>query len=459
MTLADARARVPDLEVRDHDPQADRGWLDRIAGGCVRYTPMAAADPPDGVTLDITGCAHLFGGEAALTTDARARLEPFGLTVRTAIASGAEAARALARHGGVAKDEAGKGGEAAAVRRLPVAALGLDSEIETGLRRAGLKTIGDLAGRPRSPLAARFGMVMVTRLENLLGESRAPLDPLLVEPAISCVKRFAEPLGRTEHALKALAELTAEMIDALERRAAGGRRFAAFFFRADGRVLRLAIETGAPLRDAKAVMRLFGERIDSLDDPIDPGFGFDAIRLTVPVAEPFAAAQLALEGGEENADEVEAMIDRLSTRLGRGGIRRFARVDTHIPEQMQIAFPAIERSDLRAWPRSGASDPPMRPLYLFDPPEPIAVIAEVPDGPPRRFRWRRNLREVTRYEGPERIAAEWWRAKNDPLGEKRLTRDYYRIEDAMGRRYWVFRHGLIEREKANPEWFLHGLFA
>ena len=451
MTLADARAQVPDLAVHDHDPEADLGWLDRLAGGGLRYTPMVAGDPPDGLLLDITGCAHLFGGEQEVERDAGQRLTKLGMDVRCARAGTAEAARALARYGN------GKGEDA--LHELPVAALRLDPEAELGLRRAGLKTLGDVARRPRAAIAARFGEAAVTALRRLLGEARGPLDPRLAEPPVSLLRRFAEPVARTGHVLAALEELAGEAVSALERRERGGRRFEALLFRADGLVRRLAVETGRATRDVAAVMRLLNERIDGLSDPIDPGFGFDAVRLTVPRAEPLAPAQLPLEGGETGEGEVAALLDRLSTRLGRGRVRRFAPAGTHVPEQLQIAFPAVEQRSGGEWPVSGKGDPPMRPLHLFDPPEPISVIAEVPDGPPRRFRWRRTLRDVTRYEGPERIASEWWRARGDPLGERRLTRDYYRIEDSAGRRYWVFRHGLVSREKPDPRWYLHGLFA
>jgi protein ImuB len=202
------------------------------------------------------------------------------------------------------------------------------------------------------------------------------------------------------------------------------------------------------------VHRLFAERIEALADPIDPGFGFDLVRLAVPVLEPLAPTQLALEGGEVRDGELIALIDRLSTRLGRTRVRRLVPRDTHIPEQAALALPAIEAPAPAPWPAPAPGEPPLRPIHLFDPPQPIEVIAEVPDGPPKHFRWRRTSHSVTRYEGPERIAAEWW-TRDDNAG---LTRDYYRIEDARGRRFWVFRHGLY-RETERPRWYVHGVFA
>jgi len=447
MSLADARARVPELAVFDRDLAADRDWLERIADGCIRYTPMVAVDPPDGVILDISGCAHLFGGEAALAADAEARCARLGMTLRHAFAGTAFAAHALARH------------QAADVRQLPAAALELEPEATQGLVRAGLKTVGDLAAQPMASIAVRFGGASVEALRCLLGEVDRPIDPRRPPTPILAERRFAEPIARTEYALEVLGELAGEAAWQLEQRKSGGRRFEAFFFRSDGLVLPLAVETSQPTRDPALVIRLFDERIEGLSDPIDPGFGFDLIRLAVPLIEPLAAAQMRLEGGAVREAEVAALIDRLSTRLGRERVRRFVPCETHIPEQMQLSLPAVETGKpIASWPVSPAGEPPLRPLHLFDPPQPIEVIAEVPDGPPHRFRWRRAFHEVRRFEGPERIAAEWWKRRNGAVDRPGLTRDYYRVEDTRGRRFWIFRYGLYE-EKPDPGWYLHGLFA
>nr|WP_286207885.1 DNA polymerase Y family protein [Hephaestia sp. MAHUQ-44] len=449
LALADARARVPDLLVFDQDEHADQDWLERIADGCGRYTPMVAIDPEDGLLLDIAGCAHLFGGEAGLAADIEMRCAHLGMTLRHAFADTADAAHALARYQALPAAD-----EAAAIRRLPVAALRLEPEATLGLQRAGLKTVGDVAARPMVTIAARFGGEAVAALRRLLGEADSPIVPRRVPPSIIVERRFAEPVARTEYALAILEELAGEAGRALEEGKYGGRRFEAVFFRSDGLTRTLGIETSQPTRDPKRVMRLFGDRVERLSDPVDPGFGFDLIRLSVPLIEPLAATQLKLEGGAVGEAAVAALVDRLSTRLGRGRVQRLAPCDSHIPEQAQLALPAVEASGPAIWPVSALGEPSLRPIHLFDPPQPIEVIAEVPDGPPHRFRWRRALHEVRRFEGPERIAAEWWRRKDG----KGLTRDYYRVEDARGRRFWVFRHGLYE-EKADPDWYIHGLFA
>jgi protein ImuB len=451
LALADARARVPELEALEHDAMADQLWLERLADGCARYSPIVAINAPDGLLIDITGCAHLFSGEAGLAADVEARLTRLGMTLRHAVAATAEAAHALARYQTLPAAD-----EGAAIRRLPVAALRLDGEAETGLRRAGLKTIGDLAHRPAAALVARFGAEAATMLRRLLGEADSPLAPRRPLPPLIVERRFAEPIGRTEDALAVLGELAGEAEKILEQRDEGGRAFEATLFRADGLVRALPVETGLPTRSPRAVMGLFRERLDRLADPLDPGFGFDLIRLSVPVLQPLAAAQLRLEGGAVREAEVAALVDRLGVRLGRGRLRRFRPGDSHIPEQAQLALPAADDdAPSGQWCIAEPGEPPLRPIHLFDPPQPIEVMAEVPDGPPHRFRWRRALHEVRRFEGPERIAAEWWRRKDG----KGLTRDYYRVEDARGRRFWIFRHGLYGSESGDPCWYVHGLFA
>ncbi|TZG27419.1 Y-family DNA polymerase [Sphingomonas montanisoli] len=442
LTLADARARIPGVAVADADPYADALWLERIADGCDRYTPMVAIDGPNGLLLDISGAAHLFGDEAGLRTDLLARLDRLGMAARAVIADTPDAAHALARHG----DDIGA---------LPVAALELGSAETLALRRAGLKRIADLSARPSAPIAARFGEEATDRLARVTGARDIRISPRRPEAALVVERRFAEPIGHTDAALAAVEALATEAASILDARHRGGRRFEARLFRTDGLVRALRIETGLPTRDVPLLMRLFRERIDALDDPIDPGFGFDLVRLAVPRAEPLAPLQLALEGGTVAEDELARLIDRLSTRLGRDRVLRHAPQDAHIPEQASFAFPAAAPRTIGPWPASESGEPALRPVTLFDPPQRIQVIAGVPDGPPQRFQWRRAAHEVVRAEGPERIGALWWR-RADNGGR---TRDYYRVEDTHGRRFWLFRHGLYGRETAAPDWYLHGLFA
>lgn len=449
MTLADARARCPDLKTLPQDSEADARALRRLLVRMRRFTPLAAADPPDGLVLDITGCAHLFGGEPAMV---RAILDDTGFTARHALAGHAAAARALARYG--ARHGKSRSGED--VHALPVAALELPDEAFAGLRRAGLFTLGDLARRPMAALAARFGETAVMRLRAILGETSSPIVARQPGAAIRAEARFAEPIGRTEDVLDVVETLLAETAGQMAGRHLGGRRFVVTLERSDGARFDLAVETARPTRAPAPVMRLLRERIDSLADPLDPGFGFDAIYLAVPRDEPLASRQIALGHDEaEEEEDVAALIDRLATRLGPDRVQRLIPRDTHIPEAAQRLVPAT----LPLRPAAALAPAPLpRPPFLFDPPEPITALAGVPDGPPLRFRWQGHVHEVRLAEGPERIAAEWWRQSEGHLDGGGLTRDYYRIEDAQGLRFWVFRHGLFEEEE-NPRWYLHGLFA
>ncbi len=457
MTLADARAQVPALQTFAHDPHADCDWLERLAAACHRYTPTVADWPPDTLVLDVTGCAHAFDGERPLAADVERRFARRGVLVRHAFGDTPEIAHALARHAGApAPDERG------AVRRLPVAALGLDAEDSAALARAGLKMVGDVMARPLATIAARFGEGAATAVRRLSGETAgAPLIARRPPAPIAAERRFAEPVARTEHALAVIGELAADAMAMLEERHEGGRHWQVRLFRCDGAVHALRVETGRPTRDLALLLRLLRERIDALADPLDPGFGYDLIRLDVLLAERLEAGQLHLEGGAAGdgtaGEEVAELLDRLSTRLGRDRVRRFAPRDSHIPEQSELMLPAAAPQPATAmpWPQPEPGEPPRRPIYLFDPPQPIEqVMAGVPDGPPARFRWRRTLHEVARAEGPERIAGEWWRRHDAAIP----TRDYYRIEDRRGRRFWIFRHGLFNEVEA-PRWYVHGLFA
>jgi protein ImuB len=453
LTLSDARARLPQLRVAEADPSADRDLLLRLAARCERYTPLTALDEPHGLILDVSGCAHLFGGEAGLLSRAVADMAELGFSACAALAPTPDCARALARfsQGGVFSPE-----EAArTVALLPAAALEAEEETLIALSRAGLKTIGDIAGRSSRAFAARFGGDFPHRIERLLGRADRRISPLRPPPDCMVERHFLEPLSQAESIEAVLRDLMQETKALLERRGQGGRMFEASFFRADGLVRRLSVETLRPTRDPDILSRLFHEKFDSLADPLDPGFGFDAMRLAVPRAENFDSAQGDFDAAaaRESERELSELLDRLTTRFGRARVLRFMRGDSHAPEQESHAAP-VAASQESCWPRPQPDEPPARPLTLFDPPQPIEVLALTPDAPPARFRWRRKMHEILRAEGPERIAPDWVHA-----GPGEPTRDYYRVEDLEGRRFWMFRRGLYERGDDAPRWFLHGLFA
>ena len=483
LALADARAAVPDVVVAAFDPDGDAACLDWLARGATRWSPLVRACPPHGLIIDITGCAHLFGGEASLVADAVTRLARLGFSAQPALAATPAAAMALARFGGER------------VGDLPLAALSDLDSVQTALRRAGLKRVGEVARLPRAALASRFGEALVAALDQLLETAPQPLDALLPAAPVVVQRRFAQPVASHDAVRAALEKLLLAANVKLTALGQGGRRFALALYRADGHVAELALDTAAPQRDPAVLLRLFDERIAALNDPLDPGFGYDLLRLAVPDTAPLGETQLGLDGGALAETQLTQLVDRLAARLGRGRLRRLARADSHIPEQASFellldqtdSLPLAGRArDARSAARGGGGssrddgcdphpaalrasrpspqgggnglvpgEPPARPIRLFDPPQPIDVMAEVPDGPPRRFRWRGRVHDVTAHEGPERIAAQWWRRK-DGAG---LTRDYWRVEAADGRRYWLFRHGLYERETDSPRWYVHGLFA
>ncbi len=443
LTLADARARLPELAAFEHDAAADAALLDWLADACDRYSPMVATHPPQGIVIDITGCAHKFREEAGLVADLQRRLIRQGISAITALAHTPDAAVALATFGG---DN---------IHDLPVTALRLDADIHLALCRAGLKTIGHLAARPREPLAARFGAAMPVLLSRLLGDEEVRITPRRHSPDVQVEKHFTEPVLHIDAALGTIDWLLCKAEAVLFKRGCGGRRFEAALFRSDGHVARLTVETVQPTRDPKVIARLFRERIDTLSDPLDPGFGYDLIRLAIPLTEPMIPHQLPLEESTATDAQLAALINRLTTRLGHNRIRRFAAGDSHIPEQAAFELQLAVQSPPVSWPVLETGEPPLRPLHMFDPPQRIEVMAAVPDGSPLWFKWRRLYHDVIRAEGPERIAAEWWKRRSG----KGLTRDYYRVEDKRGRRFWLFRHGLYGVEKSMPDWYLHGLFA
>jgi protein ImuB len=463
MALADARAMYPKLACADADSDADQLLLTAVADWCDRYTPLVGIDAPDTLILDITGCAHLFGGEAALRHDLTRRLAAQGFEVCSAVADTVGCAWGLS-HFGANGALVAPGAAREALKSLPLAALRLASESVDALARVGLKRISDVLDRPRAPLAARFGETLIRRIDQALGDEDEPISPLLPVPPYVVERRFAEPIALERDMLGTIEQLAGELQRLLERRGEGARLLQVALFRADGKVHRIAVGTSAPLRDQTRLRRLFEEKLAAVGDECDPGFGFDVIRLSALVAERCDPQQTGLVMADLASPDHEAefahLIDRLGARFGLRRVVRLVPQDVHIPEFAVAAVPAhavgrsrsvgctvqvVEQDSLGS----------VRPIRLFAHPEPIEAVAEVPDGPPVRFKWRRVMHDVAHAEGPERIAMEWWR---DQKGRK-LTRDYFRIESRDGVRVWVYREGLYGRETTQPRWFLHGLFA
>ena len=450
--LANARAMVRDLTILPADDKQDLALLEGIAEWCDRFSPFVAAAPPDGLILDITGAAHLFGGEAAMLKLVTEKITAQGFAVTAAIAGTASAARALAKF--APGHIAAPGAEAESLARLPVAAIPADAKIIAALNRAGLKTIAQVRDRKRDELAARFGKAFVTALEILLGQHDQPVNPRRPLPDLMAEQRFAEPVVTEDAIAASLLSLAQSLGGILEQRGLGLRRLEASFYRADGQVRRISLRLGGASRDAERMLRLLCERLDALHDPLDPGFGFDLIRLEAMLTERSEAASVSLDSNENARREIQYLADRLSARHGEARVLRFVAQDTHIPEAQSAAIPAQDRDFANGpWqPRRLKTDPPLRPLRLFEKPEEVNAIAAVPDGPPLRFRWRRALFNVARAEGPERIAMEWWK-------KEKPTRDYFRVETKEGQRFWLYRDGLYDQSGHKQRWYLHGIFA
>jgi protein ImuB len=448
--LANARAMVQPLTVMAADERADAKFLDGIADWCDRFTPLVSLDCPDGLLLDITGAAHLFGGEAAMLSLVVRRIGEQGLAVQGAIAGTSLAARALARY--APRSIVAPGGEPVAMASLPISALECDDKHLRALRHAGLKTIGMVAQRLHSELTERMGRGFVTRLRILLGEQEQPLTPRRALPDLMAEQRFAEPIVTQDTITASLLSLTQSLAGVLEREGRGVRVLEAAFFRADGQVDRIAIKMGEPLRDPAIMLRLLRQKLDALADPLDAGFGFDVIRLEALLAEETNPATISFDANENARRQIAFLVDRLSVRFGEHRVQRFVPQDTHIPEAAAVAVPAQDRDFTGIWAlKRQAGDPPRRPLRLLERPEEVSAIASVPDGPPMRFRWRRAQFEVTRAEGPERIALDWWKREG-------LTRDYFRVETGDGQRFWLYRDGLYHQIGA-PRWYMQGVFA
>jgi protein ImuB len=442
LALADARAMIPALLAVDEDPAADLALLESIADWAERYTPLVALHE-GGLFLDITGCAHLFGGEAGLLSALAASLAAQGFLFRQSIADTPGAAWAVARFGESSIVQVETASQA--LSPLPMAALRIDPEIVAAMERVGLKRIGQIITAPRAPLAARFGPTLIAHLDRALGIDEEPITPRRPPPVFIAERNFSEPIAREEDISATLTSLASALAARLEQHGEGARQLEYALFRVDGLVIRIAVGASRPIRTPKLMLSLFREKFAAFGDQIDAGFGFDMARLSVTASAAIDPAQTDLTGDATSAFDVDSLLDRIEARLGEGVAEKIVSRESHIPERATF----LARRENAAIAVDYTTSP--RPLRLFARPEPIVVTAEVPDGPPVIFRWRRADYRVVHAEGPERIAGEWWR-------EDDLTRDYFRVEDEAGHRFWLYRDGLYGSEIETPRWYLHGVF-
>ena len=441
--LVDMRALCPHLHLDYADPVGDLAALDRLALWARRWCPWTAVDG-QGLVLDTTGSDHLWGGETAMLADIEARLSLLGVSAQLALAPTWGAAWAQARFGGVRSI-------CADPAALPVAALRLDGETVLLLHRLGLKTIGALAAVPRLSLARRFsraalGQNPLLRLDQVTGHLGEPLAPPAAPPVFRAYAQLPEPIFDPTHHLPGLC---ADLCARLTAAGMGARRLALTVYRTDGEVASVDVAMALPSHDAHHLAFLFRDRLEQ----INPGYGFDAVSLQAVITEPVAAVQTNLAGGRDAALDLAHLIDRLTVRFGAAALSRSVPRASHIPERAEARAPPMAAA------KPKAPDMPAllaeRPLRLLDHAEEIRVLYAVPEGPPAQFSWRKLTHRTVRYQGPERIAPEWWQ---DQPGTR--LRDYFKVEDDHGRRFWMYREGLHDDGRGgDPRWFLHGIFA
>jgi protein ImuB len=445
--VVDMRAICPDLRVEYADVAGDRQAVERLALWARRWCPWTVVDGPDGLILDTTGSDHLLGGEAAMLVEMETRLSLLGLTARLAVAPTWGAAWALARHGPV-RAVCAADGMTKQLGSLPVAALRIDGETLLLLQRLGLKTIGALVDVPRLSLARRFVCCALPanpllRLDQALGSLAEPVASVEIQPRMRAAASLPEAIQDPTHYLPSLCN---NLCAQLAHRGLGCRRLYLTIYRTDGEVSMVDLVIAAPSRDARHLHGLFKGKLER----INPGFGFDLITLDAGMVEPLGTMQTRLHGGEQEDLHLPQLIDRLSARFGSKAVKQPVLEASHVPERAETWGSATPKN--QTIPPDFIKE---RPIRLLASPEEIRVLYAVPEGPPAQFIWRRQTHRVARYEGPERIAPEWW---HDRPGTR--LRDYFKVEDQTGRRFWLFREGLHEDGRGgDPRWFLHGMFA
>ena len=441
MKLAQAQALVPGLSVHDADPVGDAAVLVGLAEACLRYAPLAAVDPPDGLWIDVTGSAHLHGGETRLLHDLLRRLNNQGWAACAAIADTPAVAHAVARFGGggVVPPDMGP------IADFPIEALRLPPNIRADLRLMGFERIGPLATAARAPLVRRFGAVLALRLDLAAGKVFEPIVPVVPPASIQARLAFVEPLLTADAFSCVITRLLDTICGELERAGLGARRLDLLFERVDGSLQAIRIGMARPGRDARHLGRMLNERLEH----VDPGLGVEAMRLVVAAADYLSFLQTSSSLAGEASPDIASLVDRLANRLGEAHVYRLAPVQSDVPERSVRLVPALARI-VGGWP----ADLP-RPVRLLHPPQPIDAIALLPDHPPIAFTWRRVRHRVRHADGPERIAGEWWKRDREWIS----VRDYFRVEDEDGRRFWLFRRGNgSDADTGDMRWFLHGIF-
>ena len=443
MVVADAKAILPFLKVIDDDPTLPEKLLKSIAKFCLRYTDAVAIDLPDGLMLDVTGCAHLWGGEKNYIKEINSRLTKRGYDVRATMADTIGAAWAIAHYGGSSPIiESGKTLES--ILSLPPAALRLEAESTDRLYKLGLRKISQFINMPRPALRRRFGLFTLLRIDQALGNEEETIHPIIpIEPfreRLPCLEPIVTLTGITI-ALKRLLEAGSVR---LEAKGMGIRKAVFSCFRVDNKIEQIEIGTNRATANPKHLFTLFEEKIQT----IEPALGIELFMLEASKTEKIFTRQEQLWNTTSGINDpaIAELVDRLTNRFGPSPITRYQPDEHHLPERSYKK--ADDFFSVGSWQLT--VDRP-RPLHLLHIPDPIEVTAPIPDYPPMNFRYKNRLHKIKKADGPERIEPEWW------ISEGR-HRDYYAVEDEEGGRYWIFRAGHYTRDRS-PNWFIHGFFA
>jgi len=442
MVVADCRAIFPSLQVFDDKPGLTEKLLNALAEWCLRYTPVVAVEQPDVLILEVSGCPHLWGGEQPYLKDIIAKLGGFGYDVRVAIADTIGTAWAVSHYGKVSPIVE-RCGQLEALLPLPPAALRLDATILERLKKLGLYQIQDFIKMPRKALRRRFGDAILTRLDQALGQEYEAISP--VHPVEPCQERLPslEPIRTATGIEIALRQLLEKLCQRLAKEEKGLRKCVFKCYRIDGIVKQIEIGTNRPSRNVTHLFKLFELKIAT----IEPALGIEVFTIEAPVVEDISAVQDALwnftEGG--NGTAIGELLDRIAGKLGMNSIHRYLPDEHYWPERSVKLATSLTEKPQTSW----RTDLP-RPIHLLPTPEIIEVTVPMPDYPPMLFRYKGEVHNVSKADGPERIEQEWWLQHG-------LYRDYYSIEDTQGARYWLFRAGSYEH--GDPEWFIHGFFA
>lgn len=446
MAAAHARALVADLEVRNAEPDRDQALLERLAlHAVVHWTPTASVSGVDGLWLDLSGAAHLFGGEERFCRRLLGFMRRLGFTATIALAGTPGAAHALARYGGNAITILAPGTEAQAIAELPLAALRLEPEALISAARFGLERVADLYPMPRGPLARRLSLKTVERLDQARGAIGEPIVPVVPFEQPLVERRLLEPIGMADAIVQVIGDLVDDMVAVLQARGLGVRTAILSCSVVDGGTQRIGIGTARATRDGQHLKRMLGMRVER----IDPGLGIEAMTLAAPRVEdldPVSLAAVLADSGR--SPDVAPLVDQLGGRVGPSALFRMTSVESDVPERAaHRAEPLAQTCGWPAW---------KRPVRLLARPEALSnVVALLPDHPPRRFTWRGKPYRVVAGDGPERIHGEWWRRP----GEMWAVRDYFRVETEGGARFWLFRRGDgVEAPTGDLSWYLHGLF-